>query len=363
MAQELNSTETAPPKTDDDEISLIDLFAVLWHRRKMIIVITLIAAVGVVIFAILSILLPPDISPLPNEYTPTALMLINESDSSGGGMASMLSSSGLGGLAGLAGVNVSGGATFSALAIYLVGTNGFLDKVVDEFDLLRRYKIVVENKKPPTSPRADSRKILKKKLLASSDEDSGVFVISFTDIDPDFAQSVLNYCVRELEQRFVDMGLDKNQLEKTNLEINIANSFQEIQNLEKDSQRLAYSVGTGAAGDLPTVTLELNRLELELGAQRQVYSQLRVQYELLKVSMASEKPIFQVIELAEAPDLKSGPSRGMICVIVVFAAGFLAVFLAFVMNAIANIKKDPEAMTKLRGVPFEGENSVSIRMK
>jgi uncharacterized protein involved in exopolysaccharide biosynthesis len=363
MAQELNNTETAPPKTDDDEISLIDLFAVLWHRKKMIITITLVAAVGVVIFAILSILLPADVSPLPNEYTPTALMLINDSGSSNGGMASMLNASGLGGLAGLAGVSVSGGATFSELAIYLVGTNGFLDKVVDEFDLLRRYKIVDEKQQPPKSPRADSRNALKKKLVASADEKSGVFSISFSDTDPEFAQAVVNYCVGELEQRFFDMGLDKNQLEKANLEINIINSFQEIQNHEKESQRLAYSVGAGAAGDIPTVTLELNRLELELGAQRQVYSQLRVQYELLKVSMASEKPVFQVLELAEAPDLKSGPSRGMICIIVTFAAGFLAVFLAFVMNAIANIKKDPEAMAKLRGVPFEGENSVSIRKK
>ncbi|MDR2070219.1 MAG: lipopolysaccharide biosynthesis protein, partial [Treponema sp.] len=37
------------------------------------------------------------------------------------------------------------------------------------------------------------------------------------------------------------------------------------------------------------------------------------------------------------------------CIIVVFAAGFFSVFLAFVLNAIANIKQDPEAMAKLRG--------------
>jgi uncharacterized protein involved in exopolysaccharide biosynthesis len=89
---------------------------------------------------------------------------------------------------------------------------------------------------------------------------------------------------------------------------------------------------------------------LELAAQQQVYSQLKVQYELLKINMASEKPVFQVLELAEVPDQKSGPSRGMICIIVTFAAGFISVFLAFVLNAISNIRKDPEAMAKLRGV-------------
>jgi uncharacterized protein involved in exopolysaccharide biosynthesis len=47
--------------------------------------------------------------------------------------------------------------------------------------------------------------------------------------------------------------------------------------------------------------------------------------------------------------MKSGPGRGLICIIVTFAAGFFSVFLAFVMNAVSNIRKDPEAMAKLRG--------------
>jgi uncharacterized protein involved in exopolysaccharide biosynthesis len=349
MAQELNDMGTVSPKeTDDDEISLIDLFAVLWHRKVMIIVITLVAAVGVVTFSILSMVLPPDISPLPNEYTPQALMLINSTGSSSGGMSAMINASGLGGLAGLAGV--SGGSTVSGLAIYMLGTNSFLDNVVDTFDLLTRYKIVVEGKEPPKSPRADSRKILKKKLVGEFDDESGIFTIRFTDTDPEFAQTVVNYCMNKLDQSFNDMGVDKNQLEKENLEVNIENTFRQIQSYERQSQELAFSVRDNGTGVIPAITMELNRIEMELGIQRQVYSQLRVQYEMLKVSMASEMPVFQVVEFAEVPDLKSGPSRGMICVIVTLAAGFLAVFLAFVMNAIANIKKDPEAMAKLRGV-------------
>jgi vacuolar-type H+-ATPase subunit I/STV1 len=39
----------------------------------------------------------------------------------------------------------------------------------------------------------------------------------------------------------------------------------------------------------------------------------------------------------------------MLCIIVTLAAGFFSVFLAFVLNAIENIRKDPEAMAKLRG--------------
>ena len=88
-------------------------------------------------------------------------------------------------------------------------------------------------------------------------------------------------------------------------------------------------------------------LVLELEAQEQVYKQLKTQYELLKVEMASETPVFQILEHAEVPDRKSAPSRGMLCIIATFAAFFMSVFIAFALNAIENIKRDPEAMKKL----------------
>jgi uncharacterized protein involved in exopolysaccharide biosynthesis len=327
-------------KKTDEEISLIDLFAVLWRRKKMIIAITLTAAVGVVVFSVLSLVLPDGKSPLPNVYTPKALMLIN-SASSGGGAASMLNS--MGGLASLAGVNIPTSATYSDLAVFIVSTNTMLDTVVDRFDLITRYKI-------KKFFRAQSRKKLKKLLKAEYDEKSGVFTLGFTDKDPLFAQTVVNYCVSYLEKRFDELGVDKNKIEKDNLEKNIEATFDEIQKLEQDSHRVERSVASAySAAGLPAITMEVNRITLELTAKRQVYTQLKIQYELLKVTMASEKPVFQILELAEVPDQKSGPSRGMICIIVTFAAGFAGVFAAFALNAVEHIKQDPEAMAKLRG--------------
>jgi uncharacterized protein involved in exopolysaccharide biosynthesis len=322
-----------------DEISLIDLFAVLWHRKRLIITMVIIAIIGALGFSIVSLVLPAEISPLPNKYTPSALMLINNESSQSGGLSSLIGS--MGSVAALAGINVPATASYSELIIYLAGTNSFLDTLVDEFDLVRRYKI-------KKFPRAESRKILKKFLTAESDEKSGVLKISFTDIDPAFAQGVVNFCVSYLEKRFDELGLDKNKREKENLEINIENTFQEIQKLEQESRQLEQSASRSFGGSLPSIALELNRIQLDLDAQRQVYTQLKVQYELIKIEMSSETPIFQVLELAEAPDQKSGPSRTLICIIVTFAAGFFAVFLAFALNAVENIKEDPDAMAKLK---------------
>ena len=331
-------------ETSDDEISLIDLFAVLWRRKIMIIVITLVGAIGAVVFAIISIVMPPETSPLPNVYTPRASMIINDSSSQGGGLSAMINSSGLGSLAGLMGANLRSGSTFSDLAIHLISSNSLLDAVVDEFDLITRYDI-----DPDRSPRAQSRRALKGLLVAEKDEKSGVFTIEFTDRDPAFAQAVVNFCVLFLEARFSELGIDKNTIEARNLEANIQNTFTAIQNLETESQRLGRSVAAGIGMNIPSIVLDINRLEMELQVQRQVYIQLRIQYEMLRATMASETPVFQILEMAEIPDQKSGPGRALICVIVTFAAGFLAVFLAFALNAIENIKKDPEAMAKLRG--------------
>lgn len=79
------------PAAEDDEISLIDLLAVILRYKWMILGICAEAAIAVLAFSVVSLLLPPEKSPLPNRYTPQAVMLIQESQSGSGGLASALS--------------------------------------------------------------------------------------------------------------------------------------------------------------------------------------------------------------------------------------------------------------------------------
>ena len=94
--------------------------------------------------------------------------------------------------------------------------------------------------------------------------------------------------------------------------------------------------------------LDVQMKKLELSAQEQVYASLKGEYEVLKIDLASETPLFQVLERAEIPDQKSGPSRGKLCIFLTFAGAFISIFLAFLLNAIENIRNDKEAMAKLR---------------
>lgn len=337
-----NTVSVETTNNSDDEISLIDLFAVLWKRKWMIIGITAVAMVAVVIYSVISLKLPSEKSFMPNVYTPQAQMLINNKDG-GNSMSSMLSASGLGGLASLAGVNVGGGASNSALASYLVYSNTILDAVVNKFNLIERYKI-------EKFPIASSRDALKEVLKTNFDDKTGVFTVSFKDTDPAFARDVINYVVDLLEKRFYEMGIDQNQLTKDNLEDNIRHSYDEILKLQMQIQELEMSVSNGYnPNGIPSIVMDTSLLKMELTVQEQIYAGLKTQYESLKVTMASEQPVFQILEYAEIPDRKSGPSRGKLCIIVTFAAGFLSVFLAFLLNALENLRKDPVAMAKLKG--------------
>lgn len=330
-------------KIQDDEISLIDLFAVLWRYKVMIIVVTLIAMIGVVVYSVISLKLPPEKSFLPNKYTAQAQMLINNDSSSSGGLSSMLNSSGLGGLANLAGVSVPGGASNSSLAGYLVHSNSVLDEVVKNFNLVERYNIeeyVV----------SASRDALKGVLTSNFDDETGIFSVSFTDIDPVFAKDVVNFVVSLLESKFLEMGIDKNSLTKENLEANIENTYNEILKLQKEIQEIEYSVSNVYnPNQTKSIVMDATLKKMELSVQQEIYAQLKAQYEMLKVTMSSEQPVFQILEFAEVPDRKSAPSRGMLCIIVTFASFFVSVFMAFLLNALKNIKNDPVAMSKLKG--------------
>lgn len=324
----------SPVQSDESqELDLIDLFAVLLRYKALIIIITMFSIVGVLAFSILSLVLPPDTSPLPNKYTANAQMLINDSSFSGGGIGSLSS---------IAGISVTDSSTYSKLALFIAQSDTFLDTLVEEFDLISRYGI-------DKYERAESRRLLQENLSVSFDKGKSVLSISFTDKDPQFTQIVVNFIIRYMEKLFTEAAIDNNQRYIDNLEFTITNIYDEIISLDEESKKFDLTDERGAyAANGSSLFLESTRIKREIQVQEAVYTQLKTQYELIKVTMASENPVFQV-EYAQVPDKKSEPSRGMLCIIVSFAGFFLSVFLAFLLNAVKNIKKDPDAMARLRG--------------
>lgn len=323
---------------DDDEISLIDLFAVLWKRKWMIIGITVAAMVAVVVYSVISLMLPPEKSYMPNEYTVSSTMLIREDDSSSG-----VNLGGTSSMASLLGISIpSGGSNTSSLILYLIESDLFLDAIVKQFDIINKYEI-------EKSPIANGRDAVRELVTAEFDSGTGVLKLSCKSTDVQFAFDVVNFTVEWITTKLEELGIDNDEISKENLEKNLDSAWKEIQKLTYDLKKLTSEIAEGRKLRTTDTTLEQYKIEMELEAQKTVYAQLKSQLEMLEIQMQTDTPTFQVLEYPSIPDRKSGPSRGKLCIIVSFAAFFISVFLAFLINAIENIKKDPVAMAKLKG--------------
>ncbi len=395
---------------EDDTISLLDLVAVLVRHKWLIFGTTLIAAIGVLAYSVVSLVLPPDQSPLPNYYKATAEVLINEESRTD--LRSVLGNSQIAGLAGLAGAG-GGGSSNGELGLSLLKSRSLLDLIVNEFNIIERYEI-------EESPRARSRTVVREMMQTDLDGTTGILSISIQHVDPEFARDVTNRLVEILNSRFQELGVDQNQSKANLLERKIAEVDQEIASLEAELesfqrrygafnvqsmveeqvtmrgrirsdlvlkeieistyedfstindpalQRLRterdnlrrllremdegfseFSTGLPSQQELPELATRFARLQREAQVQQQIYTTLRQQYELAQLSLEGEERTFQILELAEVPDQKAGPSRAMISIITTITAFFLSVFLSFVLEYFSRVKEDPEEGKKLKEI-------------
>jgi len=127
-------------KNPDAERTLLEgllyYLLILLKYRWLVIGITAAAAVGVIAFAVVSVRLPPDKSPLPNQYTAQAVILV-ERGAQSGLASSILSSLGIEPSAAITPAGYDSG----ALLVMVLRSRTFLDRVMEEFGILDRYHI------------------------------------------------------------------------------------------------------------------------------------------------------------------------------------------------------------------------------
>lgn len=324
----------------------------------------------------------------------------------------MISSSGLGALAGMAGIS-AGGSGYGELAVKLLKSKSILDKIAEEFNLVERYKIEKHFISGPREIILESSNFdydAKTNTITISFEDSDpVFATAmvnrmvelldkrFSSIGGNKSLTLKNLLEEKLagvsaemsrfEARIQDFQQEhgvlsieelateqitmlarlRSQLILKEVEIKTYSDFSRIEDpvikrlkSERDNLlKLIREVETGfssyekimpAQKDLPALALKFIHLKRDLFVQEKIYEILIQQYELTKLSIEGEEPIFQVLELAEVPDKKSGPSRSLICIVTVFLAFFFSIIAVFILNAVKNIKSDPEKIKRIKGI-------------
>lgn len=383
--------------------SLLQLFRVLLTYRWLIVVMTTVAAAGVVAFSIVSLRLPPEKSPLPNYYTASATILV-ERGGQGVLASTILASLGLEPGA----VAPSGTYDIGAFLIMVLRSRTFLDKIIEEFGIIDRYQLKFQVK-------SKARELLEAKTTIEYDRTTASISISFQDSDPVFARDVTNRMVSLLNEWYAQNIGSSNTQQRLLLEGKVNDVKAEMSSLERRLKTLQNRYGVLTPQDLGTsqasalaelrsqlilkeieiknystisaiedpklqqlreerqnildliagqagaplaagssadprslsqAQTEFNNLTVELNVQRQIYDTLSQQYEVMKLTSEPEQA-FQVLELAEIPDAKSGPQRSRLVVVVTLAAFVASAALAFFLNSLSLLK----AKTARQAVP------------
>lgn len=376
---------------------VLHYWKIFWNHKWLIIGITGIATLAILVFAVVSIVLPPEKSPLPNTYTAEAILFVSPNEQSGIS-DSILLALGMGGQQSSQGVGFSNG----DLILEILRSRTILDKINEEFNIAERYGISKAKK-------TASRGILLQKFSFDYTRNTGSLRLSFSDTNPTLARDIVNRTVellnewfiqnrgiakqktkqileqklaevsadiqslqnrlKELQQRYGVLNAEelsasqvaslanlRSQLIMKEIEIKNYSSYskindprleqlnEELQNLRDLISRSQMTLpgGTqdpGKPRSIADVAQEFSQLANELDIQQRIYNTLSPQYEAAKLSPETE-PIFEVFEMAETPDVKTGPRRTSLVVKVFLGSFASSIALVLLLNLFGEWKKD-----------------------
>jgi tyrosine-protein kinase Etk/Wzc len=361
------------------EKTLAEIFlhyiAIVLRYKWFIIIITAFCAVGSVALAIVSIVLPSEISPLPNQYTANALLLFQKEDI------------GLDTLRYTMGLEPSwprSNFDYGNLAIRVMHSRSFLDELIEAYNIFEKYGI-------ESKIQLYARSAIQHRLQSEYSRNTYELILLYEDTDPIRSYDILTAIVTQLqdwffsklvtartnkkllyEEKILEIREEITKLERQILQIQkqygvlsinelatqqaeIIGSLQsqlvvkemEIKNYSKIATMqdphlsklkverdnildLIEQVEKGLPGydsallpkkDLPEIALDFSHLQQSLDIQNRIYENLSQQYEIAKLTLEAD-PLFQVIEWPEIPKEKSGPQRTLICAGIT-AGGFL----------------------------------------
>jgi len=349
----------AGPEDDGPRISFIQLLTWIGEAKRLIAIVTVVAAVAAAAYAF----------SLPLIFTARATLLAPGAQQPGSSVAALAA---LGSLSGLAG---PAGKTPDELYVALLKSDSVDRALATRFDLMKHYKV-------------DTYEVLRKMLpmfiRISSDKKSGLISVEVDDPSPKFAADLANAHREEVTKLLGRLAVSeaqlrrvffKNQLDETkeNL-VKAEQALRTVQEksgmivLDKQAEALISGVAqlraqiierevqlkvlrTGATeqnpevmrltselralraelarmessqeaaagspvdlpvGKIPAAAIDYVRAHRELKLQETLLESMVRQYEVAKLDEAKESPGLQNVDIALPPDRKSKPSRALI---------------------------------------------------
>ncbi|MDC7124586.1 MAG: hypothetical protein PQJ46_03410 [Spirochaetales bacterium] len=201
----------------DDEISLMDLVAVIAKRWRFIFITTAIAVVFILSYSVYTKKADPEahFNKFPDIYCPEVVVRLQDSSNSSSSLSSLISSvSGSSTLSNLL-TDSTGSSSNAELAQALIIGNTIVDQLAKEMNFADKYKF----KEFPVS---SARKMIRASLVVDYDSETGLLTIGYEDINPVFATKVVNRALDLLEKRFRELTMDNVSSQRVFLEDQLA---------------------------------------------------------------------------------------------------------------------------------------------
>lgn len=331
-----NITEPPEPETS------IDIFALLgavWAKRKMII---LVVTVSTLLSVGVSLI-------LPESFLATTVILPD------GDKSKMSSLGGLSDLASLAGVNVGGEGSLVKLYPTILKSEAVLKNVIYKKYQTKKFPQPVNlieywevEAKTPELQHEIALKALHDMLDVAMETKTQVITMSLSMPEPQLAADILNGVTAELnnfllnkkttsagnQRKFVEDRLVEVKQDLTEAE----NTLKEFR--EKNKQVLS-----------PRLMLDQERLIRDVQINGVVYTELRKQFELVKIEEVKNIPVINAMDPARAPAKKDKPKKAIIVMTVFFFSFIISVSYTVIKQQ--NRKQISNIYTKLRSLGKE----------
>jgi tyrosine-protein kinase Etk/Wzc len=377
----------------EDKINLLDYLIIILKRKKLIVGITLGAAIitAIIVFLIMTPIYMAQTRILPPQTGSSSIAL---------GMLSQMA-----GAAGAQSITESLGLKSpSDLYVGMLESRTIADKIIDRFNLMKLYE-------------ADYREDARKQLLedvfeAETDKDSGIITISIEDKDPKRAADMANAFVEELKNLTKGLAVTEasqrrlffeDQLKDTKMALvkaeegmqgfqektgalqvdeqtkaviegiamlraqiaakevqlrvmrtyataqnpDLQRAEDELKGLKAELGKLEATGGSGhdpliPTGRMPEIGTEYVRKLRDLKFYEDLYELLTKQYEAAKLDEARYAAVIQVIDKAIPPEKIAKPKKLLIILIATFTGFFLSLFVAFFAEYKEKALEEPE---------------------
>jgi uncharacterized protein involved in exopolysaccharide biosynthesis len=309
---------------EDDEIDLLEFWNVIWKGKWFIIGFTLLCTL-VAVYVTLYV--------LPVTYKSDVVLQPTETSSQ----------SGLSALAASLPISIPLGSTGgkNANIVSFLSSRTIKERLIEKYDLLPKLYSDIwdkENKKwiidvlenKPTILKAIIK--LKTKYTFSKDNKTGLITISWMDEDPEFTKIMLQRIVKEVRYYLENEYESDAKREREFVENQLNKAEKELEYWEKQ---------------IPSEKLTLSKIQRERLASQTVYTELRKQLEISKISEVKEIISFKILDRAFVPENRFKPKRTQICSLTIGVSVFLSILILFVQQVIFNLRVKSKLDSKI----------------